>query len=75
MKSIPILGNQSSILLMLFFSSVGTLKINQMVFVLFSGTIQFQAECDWKLTGWSAPISPYLAKFIKHKRIEHSALA
>ena len=38
--------------------------MNQMVLVLYSGTIQIQVEHDLKLTGLSAIISPYLAKFI-----------
>ena len=37
-----------------------------MVFVLYSGAIQFQEEGDLKLTRLSALISPYLAKFVKH---------
>ena len=39
--------------------------MNQMVLVLYSGTIQFWAERDLKL---SALISPYLAKFMKHNK-------
>ena len=39
-----------------------------MVFVLYSGTIQFLAERDLKLTRLSAIISPYLVKFMKHNK-------
>ena len=39
-----------------------------MVFVLYSGTIRFQAERDLKLTTLSALICPYLAKFMKHNK-------
>ena len=42
--------------------------MNQMVFLLYSETIQFQAERDLKLTRLSAHISPYLAKFMKHNK-------
>ena len=40
--------------------------MNQMVFVLYRGTIPFKAESYLKLTKLSAIISLYLAKFIKH---------
>ena len=39
-----------------------------MVFLLYSGTIQLQAEHDLKLTRLSAIISPYLVKFMKHNK-------
>ena len=39
-----------------------------MVFALFSGTIQFYAERDLKLTRLSALTSPYLVKFMKHNK-------
>ena len=39
-----------------------------MVFVFNSGTIQFWAERDLKLTRLSALVFPYLAKFMKHNK-------
>ena len=42
--------------------------MNQMAFVLYSGTIQFQVERDLKLTRSSAVISPCLAKFMNHNK-------
>ena len=42
--------------------------MNQIVFVLFSGTTQFKAECVLKLTRLSALIFPYLTKFMKHNK-------
>ena len=39
-----------------------------MVFVLRSGTVQLLAERDLKLVRFSAIISPYLAKFMKHNK-------
>ena len=42
--------------------------MNQMVFVLYSGTIQRYVEYDLKLARLSALISPYLAKFMKHNK-------
>ena len=42
--------------------------MNQMVFLLYSGTIQPYAERDLKLTRLLAIISPYVAKFMKHNK-------
>ena len=42
--------------------------MNQIVFLLYSGTIQLQVERDLKLTRFSANISLYLAKFMKHNK-------
>ena len=42
--------------------------MNQMVFLLYSGIIQPQAERDLKLARLSAIISPYLFKFMKHHK-------
>ena len=42
--------------------------MNQMVLLLYSGTIQLWAERDLKLTRLSAIISPYLAKFMNHNK-------
>ena len=42
--------------------------MNQMVFVLYSGTIQPKVERDLTLTRLSGIISPYLAKLIKHNK-------
>ena len=42
--------------------------MNQIVFVLYSGTIRFQSERDLKLNIFSALISTYLAKFMKHNK-------
>ena len=39
-----------------------------MVSVLYSGTVQFLAECDLKLTKLSALFSLYLAKFMKQNK-------
>ena len=42
--------------------------MNQLVFVFYSGTIQFQAERDLKMSRLSALSSTYLAKFMKHNK-------
>ena len=42
--------------------------MNQVVVVLYSGTIQFWAERDLLLTKFLAFISPYLTKFMKHNK-------
>ena len=42
--------------------------MNQLGLVLYSGTIQFQAKRDLKLTRLSAIITPYLVKFMKHNK-------
>ena len=42
--------------------------MNQLMLVLYSGTIQFSKERNSKLTRLSAVISPYLAKFIKYNK-------
>ena len=42
--------------------------MNQMVFVLYSGTIQCYVEYDLKLARLSALISPYLGKFMKYNK-------
>ena len=39
-----------------------------MVFILYSGTVQFWAERDLMLTRFSALVSPDLAKFMKHNK-------
>ena len=78
MKSALIPGNHSSFeilelfdiwryqsLVILFFSSA---VMNQIVFVLYSGIIQFLTEHDLTLTRLSAIISPYFDKFIKHNK-------
>ena len=51
-------------LVILFFSFI----VNQLVLVLYSGTIQFQAERDLKLTRLSALTCPHLVKFLKHSK-------
>ena len=48
--------------------------MNQMVFVLYSGTIQPKAEGDLKLTRLSGIISPYLAKLIKYNKLNAALL-
>ena len=42
--------------------------MNQVVVVLYSGTIQFWAERDLLLSKFLAFISPYLTKFMKHNK-------
>ena len=42
--------------------------MNQMVFLLYSGTIQLQAERNLKLTRLPAIIFPHLAKLMKHNK-------
>ena len=42
--------------------------MNQVVVVLYSGTIQFWAERDLLLTKFLAFISLYLTKFMKHNK-------
>ena len=43
--------------------------MNQMLFVLYGGIIQFLEERDLKLTRLSAFISPYSAKFKKRNNL------
>ena len=45
-----------------------------MMLVLYSGTNQFQAEQDLKLTRLSAIISPSLAKFMKRNKFNTAFL-
>ena len=47
--------------------------MNQMLFVLYGGIIQFLEERDLKLTRLSAFISPYSAKFKKRNNSPYSA--
>ena len=82
MKSAPIPGKQScfeilqlfdtwhhqSLVILSFSCGVILIQMNRMVFALYSGTIQLQTERDLKLTGLSAIISPYQAKFIRHNK-------
>ena len=48
--------------------------MNQMVIFLHSETIQFFAERDLKVTRLSALISPYLAKLMKHNKLNATFL-
>ena len=48
--------------------------MDQLVFDIYSGTIQFQVERDLKIARLSAIISPYLAKLIKHNKSNTSFL-
>ena len=48
--------------------------MNQIVFVLYSGANQFHAEFDLTLIRLSAHISPYLAKFMKHNKLNTAFL-
>ena len=45
--------------------------MNQMLFVLYGGIIQFLEERDLKLTRLSAFISPYSAKFKKRNNLNN----
>ena len=42
--------------------------MNQVVFALYSGTIQLLAERDLKLTRLSVLLSPHSAQFMKHNK-------
>ena len=48
--------------------------MNQMVFVLYSGTIQPKAERDLKLTRLSSIISPYFNKLINYNKLNTALL-
>ena len=45
-----------------------------MVFVLYSGTVQFWTERHLKLTRLSVLLSMYLAKFMKHSKLSTAFL-
>ena len=48
--------------------------MNQIVFVLHSGTTQLQVERDLILTRLSAIISPHMAKFVKYNKLNTAIL-
>ena len=48
--------------------------MHHLVLELYSGTIQFYAERDLKLTSLSAIISPYLPRTIQHNKLNTAFL-